>query len=245
MTVILCHSDDAAALWLAASMRQLGAPADIVTLEQLVFSRRLGLRLDNSGDAGGVELSRGRFLRLEAISGLVNRVRYLPTQHFERAAPAERAYAESELSAFVLAWIHGVPGRIINPPLPFDLGRGTFVRPTLLHHAAMAGLPTGGWLAKSDEPAREMPAARATHTVVVLDGRLFGPLLPRRLQDGCRGLASLLGTPLLQVDLQHSALNDWRFLGATGIADFRIGGKALVQALTLALSGTTPAREAA
>ena len=80
-----------------------------------------------------------------------------------------------------------------------------------------------------------------THAVVVFDGRLFGPLLPRGLQDGCRGLASLLGTPLLQVELQQEVGQQWRFVSANGMADFRIGGKPLVRALA-----QTPAtREAA
>jgi len=94
MTVILCHASDPAALWLGTSMRQLGLEVDVVTVEQLVFSRRIVFRMNDAGDSGSVELAGGRLLRPEAISGLINRVRYLPTQHFERAQPRERAYAD-------------------------------------------------------------------------------------------------------------------------------------------------------
>ena len=236
MTVILCHSNDAAALWLGASMRRLGRDVDVVTVEQLVFSRRIVFRMNSAGDSGSVELAGGRLLRPESIGGLINRARYLPTQHFERAEPRERAYAESELSAFVLGWINGVAGRVINPPLPFDLGGGTFPPPTLLQLAAIAGLPTGGWRASTDEEDSGMLLVAPTHTVIVFDGRLFGPLLPRALQDGCRGLASLLGTPLLQVELRQATDNTWRLVNATGIADFRIGGQPLVKALAQTLS---------
>ena len=236
MTLILCHATDRAALWLAASMRLLGLSAvEVVTVEQLVFSRRLVLRLDDDGDTGAVELAGGKTLRTDAIDGLVNRVHYLPTQHFARADAAERSYAEAELSAFLLAWMNGVAGRVVNPPQPFDLAGGTFARSTLLHLAATAGLPTGGWRAGADDDEPGAPLAPVTHAVVVFDGRMFGPLLPRRLQQACAGLASRLGTPLLQIALHLSPEHRWRFVDATGIADFRIGGKALVMALARAL----------
>jgi hypothetical protein len=236
MTVILCHSNDAAALWLGASMRQLGREVDVMTVEQLVFSRRIVFRMNNAGDSGSVELAGGKLLRPESIGGLINRARYLPTQHFERAEPRERAYAESELSAFVLGWINGVAGRVINPPLPFDLGGGTFPASTLLQLAASAGLPTGGWRASADEAGSGTSPVAPTHTVIVFDGRLFGPLLPRALQDGCRGLASLLGTPLLQVELGQATGEPWRFVSATGMADFRIGGPPLAKALAQSMA---------
>jgi hypothetical protein len=81
-----------------------------------------------------------------------------------------------------------------------------------------------------------MSLVAPTHTVIVFDGRLFGPLLPRALQDGCRGLASLLGTPLLQVELRQATGEPWRFVSATGMADFRIGGQPLARALTQTLA---------
>ena len=106
---------------------------ELVAVEQLVYSRRIVYRLTTHGDSGGIELADGRTLRPESITGLVNRVQYLPTQHFARAQPADRAYAEAELSAFLLAWINGIAGRVINPALPFALGGGAFPRPTVTH----------------------------------------------------------------------------------------------------------------
>ena len=119
------------------------------SVEQLVFSRRIVYRLSDAGDSGSIELADGRTLRPETITGLVNRVQYLPTQHFARAQPTDRAYAEAELNAFLLAWINGVAGRVINPPLPFALGGGTFQAATVAHLASMAGLPTDAWRAST------------------------------------------------------------------------------------------------
>ena len=238
MLVILCHPADAAALWLHDALCRLGVgPLELVTVEQVVFSRSIVHRLDGSGDTGAIQLADARVLRAEAITGVVNRVQVLPTQHFAAADPEDRAYATEELGAFMLAWLDGVAGRVINPPLPAALGGGAFPDIVIAHAAAMAGLPTRSWR-RTDTPAAEdrNPLPPPTHAVVVLDGRVFGPLIPRKLQDGCRRLAALLGVPLLQVLLHHSSQAGWGFAGATGFADFRLGGEPLAAAMAHALT---------
>jgi hypothetical protein len=255
MIVILCHPGDAAALWLDQTLQQLGVGGvEVVAVEQLVFSRRIVYRLTEAGDSGTIELSDGRLLRPERITGLVNRVQYLPTQHFAAAQPDDRAYAEAELSAFLLAWINGIAGRVVNPPLPFALGGATFQMPTVMQLASMAGLPTRPWRASASSvdgvaatvsPMQTVPPTYTvsstqtlppTHGALVFDGRLFGPLLPRDLQDGCRRLAALLGAPLLQVMLHHSPEHGWRFVNVSGAVDFRVGGRPLAAALAAALA---------
>jgi hypothetical protein len=241
MLVILCHAGDTAALWLHDTLRRLGlASLELVAVEQVVFSRSIVHRLDGAGDTGAIQLADSRVLRPEAITGLVNRVQFLPTQHFAAAAAADRAYATEELAAFMLAWLDGIAGRVINPPLPAALGGGAFPEVVITHSAAMAGLPTRPWrrtdradIETVNDPNRPLSS---TYGVVALDGRLFGPLIPRRLQDGCRRLAVLLGVPLLQVLFQHSTEAGWWFAGATGFADFRLGGEPLAAAIARALS---------
>jgi len=238
MLVILCHAGDSAALWLHDALRRLGVAAlELVAVEQVVFSRNIVHRLDGAGDTGAIQLADSRVLRSEAITGLVNRVHVLPTQHFAAADAVDRAYATEELGAFMLAWLDGVAGRVINPPLPAALGGGAFPDVVITHSAAMAGLPTRPWRradTSADDDRSLLPSP--THAAVVLDGRLFGPLIPRRLQDGCGRLAALLGVPLLQVLLHHSREAGWWFVGATGFADFRLGGQPLAAAIARALT---------
>jgi hypothetical protein len=234
--VILCHADDAPGIWLHGVLRALGLKGlELVAVEQLVYSRRIVHRLDDGGDRGEIHLADGRVLRAESIGGLINRVRYLPTEHFARADPSDRAYATQELSAFVLAWLDSVAGRVINPPLPYALDGGTFPPTTVLHCAAMAGLPIRTWRAGTN-PVEDQtePEIIPTHAPIVFDRRVFGRILPRDLQEGCLRLTVLLGVPLLQVLLHHSAHLGWRFVGATGMADFNVGGRTLAAAFARA-----------
>jgi hypothetical protein len=235
--LILCHPDDAPALWLGHTLIDLGLRGiDVVTVEQLVFSRQIVHRLSDAGQSSSVRLADGRTLRSGTIGGLINRIRYVPTQHFARADSQERAYATAELSAFLLAWVNGIAGRVINPARPAALDGGTFDRAALHHFAAMAGLPAAPWSATTTARDDEAPTFFPTHTIILLDHRVFGPLLPRDLQDGCRRLATLLGVPLLQVALHHSHQAGWRFVDATGTVDFRHGGHALAGAIAAAVA---------
>jgi hypothetical protein len=240
MNIILCHPGDAAALWLHGVLQILGTGrVDLITIEQLVYSRRIVHRLDASGDTGAIHLAEGRVLRPEAITGLVNRVQYLPTAHFATASAADRAYATEELSAFVLAWLDGVAGRVINPPLPSALGGGAFAPMTTAYAAAMAGLPLAAWRGSSMESGEaDVTRLPATHAAIVLDGQLFGSPIPHEIQDGCRRLSMLLGTPLLQVQLHRSRDDCWRFIGASGAVDFPLGGRPLAMAIAHALSAS-------
>jgi hypothetical protein len=243
MIAILCHPGDEAALWLDRTWHGLGIEAiELISVEQLAFSRHIVHRLDTAGDAGVIRIAGGRDVRTEAITGLLNRVQFVPTQHFARADAVERAYATAELSAFLLAWLHGITGRVINPPLPFALGGANFPIPTVAHMAATAGLPTCVWRASTRVDRRDTISPPApTHAVVVFDGRLFGPIVPTSVQDGCRRLAILLGVPLLQVLLHHSREQGWRFVAVPAVVDFRIGGSGLARALARAL-GANPYR---
>ena len=125
MVVILCHPDDGPALWLAQTLTASRVPdVTVVSVEELVFSRCIVSRMTDNGDSGMVRLADGRVLRPESITGLVNRVRHLPTQHFAHANADDRAYATAELGAFLLAWLNGIAGRVLNPARPFALGGG-------------------------------------------------------------------------------------------------------------------------
>ncbi len=62
MNVILCHPGDAPAAWLAQALRARGVALEVVSVEALVYSRRIVFRQDGGGDRGSVTLHDGRVL---------------------------------------------------------------------------------------------------------------------------------------------------------------------------------------
>ena len=104
--------------------------------------------------------------------------------------------ATAELHAFLLAWLNGVAGRVLNPARPLLLGGGINDMAAIRHYAALAGLPAPGWSRTTRRVDFDSPVS-PTHDVIVLDGRGFGPIIPADLPGGCGRLAAYLGTPLL------------------------------------------------
>ncbi len=255
MLVILCHPDDAPALWLDRELKAMDVKGTaVVSVEQLVYSRSITHVLTGSTEHGTIRLADGRVLRAEAITGLINRVRYVPTQHFGGASPADRDYAAAELHAFLLAWLNGIAGRVLNPARPLALGGGNDDLAAIRHYAAAAGLPTRAWhestrggnggvrgAGAADTPGAGLvtpvdAAATATHVVTVLDHRIFGSLVPADVQAGCRRLAVYLGSPLLQVAFSRSSAGGLQFAHATARVDFHLGGRPLAAAIAKAVS---------
>lgn len=241
MLVILCHPDDISALWLHRELSAAGVSVTLVSVEQLVFSRSITHVLTGTGDTGTIRIADQRVLHSEAIAGLVNRVRLLPTQHFNNAAPGDREYAAAELHAFLLAWLNGIAGRVLNPARPPLLGGGINDVAAIRHYAATAGLPTAPWrqstrtaalVGSGDVDITVVP----THVVTVLDNRLFGPIVPTDLAGGCCRLAAYLGTPLMQVAFSRTGTSAWRFLHATPLVDFERGGRPLAAAIAAAVA---------
>ena len=238
MLVILCHPDDTSAVWLHRELSAAGVSAMLVSVEQLVFSRSITHALSGTADTGTIRLADGRVLHPEAITGLINRVQFVPTQHFSNAATGDREYATAELHAFLLAWLNGIAGRVLNPPRPMLLGGGLNDLAAIRHYAATAGLPTAPWRQSTRRAGRVSTAetaARPTHVVSVLDGRVFGPIIPGELLSGCCRLAAYLGTPLMQVAFSRSASGVCWFLHATPKVDFERGGRPLVSAIARAV----------
>jgi len=239
MLVILCHPDDISALWLHRELSAAGVSATLVSVEQLVFSRSITHVLTGTADTGTIRLADNRVLHPDAITGLINRVRFVPTQHFNNAAPGDREYATAELHAFLLAWLNGIAARVLNPARPPLLGGGVTDVAAIQHYAATAGLPTLPWRQSTRRAGLVSPAATAaapTHVVTVLDGRVFGPIIPTDFAGGCCRLAAYLGTPLMQVAFSRSTSGAWRFLHATPLVDFERGGRPLAAAIARAVA---------
>ena len=201
MIVILCHPRDAAALWLHEAMRSLGiAGVELVAVEQLVYSRRIVYRHERRRRLRPHRACR----RANAAPGGDHRPRQ------SRPVSADAALREGASGGPRLCRIRAqrVPARVDQwrrgsrdqsaaalrsrrRRVPAADRRASRVRWPACR--PVAGVP----MRPRDDSGT--PPMSPTHAALVFDGRLYGALLPRQLQDGCRRLAVLLGAPLLQI----------------------------------------------
>lgn len=243
MWLILCGTDDLPALWAFQGLGARGlAPLELVSAPLLAYSLRWEHRLDGNGAGTVLTLADGRTLQGGEVRGTLNRLRSLPFAHLEHAAPGDREYARTELLALFASWLHALPPPVLNRPAPESLvGRDRHLS-EWVWLAARAGLPTPPYAESSDPAgapaagARPVPIFTPWRTVFVVAGRAVGEA-PDGVLEGCLRLANLAETALLGIDFAATAAaGPWTFAGASPFPDLRLGGPALLDALSDALT---------
>lgn len=243
MWLIACNRGDVAAIWAARGLAERGlAPVEVVSAEALAYSTGFEHRLGDDGPSVRFELTDGRRIASEEVSGLLNRLTHAPMEHLGIAPESEREYAMQEVSAFFLSWLTAMPGPVLNRPVPFGLAGPSMDPFQWLTLAARAGLPapvrrapaTRGQNGDAPQAGSGSPAAPSCN-VVVACGATYGPPLPERLAAACVRLAELSGADLLGVELRPGASGQLEFAAAHALPDLRIGGEPLIDGLAGAL----------
>lgn len=238
MWLVLCHAADTAALWAYEGLRLRGlAPLELISAEALAYGARWEHRLGAAGLILDVTLADGRTIRSGCVRGALNRLSTVPNAHLQFAQLADRDYALQELSAFFLSAISALPGPVVNRPTPQGLAGAWRPPSEWAWLAARAGLPVARYEESSSsslEPSLVVPTT-PTRTIVVVNDQPCGPPAPPPILAGCRALARLAEVDLLGVEFVAEASRAWTFAGATPLPDLRLGGAALLDALTLLL----------
>ena len=243
MILLICEDGDAAASWAARGLAQRGLAVRTLTGSDLARVHRWEHRIGAHGIVFEASLEDGTTLRRSDITGVLNRLSYIPAAWLARTGGPDRDYAAQEMYAFYLSWLNAIPGLRLNAPAPQGLCGNWRHRSAWVALAARAGLPSVPYhLASSDDPDAAWTAALAPGcvTTFVAAGRVIGPpALPFALEDGCRRLAALAGADLLGIDFTVSAdAGDWQFLCASVAPDLLLGGEALIDALAAAFSAS-------
>lgn len=232
MWLILCHADDLAALWAYHGLQARGlAPLELVSAECLAFSLFWEQRLGANPTMFRVTLGDGRSLDSDRIFGVLNRIQFAPTSHWNGATQKDQDYVRQEMGAFYLSWLHALPGPVLNPATALGLS-GAWRKPAQWRKlAAQAGLATSEY--RSESPTvQPNPSHRS---VITVGSTVTGAGIPGDVEAGCRSLSALSSTPLLGCDFEVCADGAWRFTGANTHPDLRGGGPALLDALLSAL----------
>jgi hypothetical protein len=238
---MLCEPDDVSALWAWKELQARGLqPFELVTSDELGPGRRWAHRVSSHLLDVEISMSPGRVIRSEQVTGVLNRMRYVPAwRPAERAETADRDYALQEVAAFSLSWVSALPGPVLNRPTPQGLSgrQRDIVEWTWL--AAKAGLETTCLRMSAPDgcgPEQGLSVSPRTEpdadcTVMVVGPHVVGTDVPPVVRDGCRRLAVLSGTALLGVSFGSCNQRSWVFAQADVLPDLRVGGSQLIDAV--------------
>jgi hypothetical protein len=247
MWLVISSSSDPSGIWAWEGLRQMGlAPLEFVTAESLAFACRWEHRLGSRGTSLTLSLADGRVLSSSSIQGGLNRLCAPSPLAFERAAVADRDYAQAEMFAFYLSWLHSLTGKIINRPAPSGLSGPWLHASEWMMLAARAGLRTPLYRQSScDGPALQpgvhLPAdPRMMNNVIAFDGQIFGGLLPDSIAQACFRLLEHSKMEILGISLCTDDHGRWTFAGATPTPDLRGGGIPLLRHLAHTLVSGGP-----
>ena len=239
MKLVLCEADDLGALWVYESLRARdGSAVELVTAGALAYGLSWEYRLGTSTDALRIQLSEGREIHGDQVTGVLNRLHTLPSDHMKEPAEDDLDYCVQEVYSFGMAWLSSIPAPVVNPPSAAGLSGGCRHRSEWLWQAAKAGLEIpeyrhhsgAGGHGPGEDLVLDDPRLEAMPVVIVLGNRVFMEA-PDSVQDGCRRLAAASGVPLLGASFVRDAANRWLFVNATVLPDLRFAGDGFARAL--------------
>ncbi|MDQ4020714.1 MAG: hypothetical protein M3257_03595 [Actinomycetota bacterium] len=239
MWIVLAHSTDASALWVFQRLHARSRhPVELLLVEALDTPVTSWVH-EVSEDGANVEvhLDDRRRVSTVGIRAVLNRLTWPPMGLVAAAAPADAAYAQSELTAFAMSWLRSLAPVVVNEPTPQGLcGRW---RPSL-HWRALgmrAGLPVAP-LRLASANLHPQDVAEASTMILMVDGELLGSSAPDAIRKAARRLAALSGTAILGLWFAGSdpARSGWRLLDATPQPDLTAAGEAGVAALEAVLA---------
>jgi hypothetical protein len=246
MWLVLCSRADVSALWAHEGLKQRAvAPLELVLSEELAGATLIDHRLDANGAQLKIGLTDGRVLSSRNIRGALNRLIAPSPDLIRHAVATDLEYAQAELHACYLSWLHGLPGIVINRPHPLGLC-GAWRHPSeWACRAADAGFSVKPYRQSADPTTRAFPAALDPSmmriNVIALGDETFGASLPARVASSCSRLARAAGVELLGIELHTSQSGGWHFADATPMPALSIGGvpflDRLAETLTQGLRG--------
>lgn len=230
MILILCDVTDPAATWVGSGLRRrLAVPVQVVTATELASVLTLEHRISDAATTVRAMLPGGRVIDSDTVSGVLLRLRGVPEPLTPGVPAADRAYAQQELAAITLSWLHG----LLAAGVPF-VGRpdaSGLPGPWLpwaqwCLFAAAAGLDVAEHVVSGHEQAPK-PVAKQ---LLVVAGRVVNarPSANAYAQSAVLRLARLADADVLAAGFDTSQ----RLVAVDLLPDLRLGGEAALDALS-------------
>jgi hypothetical protein len=138
-----------------------------------------------------------REISSQEITGVLTRIPCVSEQDLPHFMEPDRAYAATEMTAFLMAWLSDLDCSLLNRPTPGCLSGPGWRPEQWVRFAAHLGIPVEPVCRRAPEQGTDSPDSPATEVVVVGD-RYLGAVDPV-LADRARLLARASGVNLLVV----------------------------------------------
>jgi hypothetical protein len=240
MYLVMCSLSDVPALWAYRGLKNRLLPIELVSSEMLACSLIWEHRIKTDDASIKITLANGSTINSDNVSGVLNRILSVPTDHLQMVNQTDRDYATQEMNAFFMSWLYALPKTVLNLPTPRGLsGQWRHISEWILL-ASKAGLPVADFTQTSHEEIigikkKSCASCTPVKTVIIVDGHAVGTPAPSHIIEGCRNLTELSGAQLLGIEFVIGEVDEWTFAGATPFPDLRLGGKEILDVLASVL----------
>ena len=197
MIVILASAHDATAYKIVAEWAPWGAvlctPADLSLPGWCHYVGAPGK---------AVAVVDGQRVPASAIAGVLVRLPSVRPEFLTHIATADRDYAASEMTAFLIAFLSALPGNVINRPSAGALCGPAWRQEQWIRVASRHGIPVYGRQRRIGLSTPADPLPEVTHEICVIGDRVFGTHDPA-LTSWAQVLANASGVGLLSLGFTH------------------------------------------
>lgn len=214
MLIVLASAHDATAQAIVEAWAPWGgvlcSPAD---LSKPGWRHRVGAPEE------AVAVIGGQAVPVAAIAGVLTRLPAVQPEELTHIASADREYVAAEMTAFLVAFVSGLPCKVLNRPSAGALSGSAWRPEQWIRAAARAGIPVHPRqrTVRLDTPAQQEAGVAVELTVI--GDRVFGTAEPR-LVGWTQSLAAAAGVGLLGLGFAWQAsgyvlttVNPWPHLG--------------------------------
>lgn len=240
MTVWLVLSDDGDPVgpWLVEGLTHRGlGPVLHLTTGDLLGSATWSHTVGNDGAGFTALLADGTELDSRNVSGVVNRIGFIPPTYTAPMVEADREYVLHELNAFFLSWLNSIDSPILNPPSSRGLAGAWRPASEWASLAARAGLGHMPLTSTDTDPNLYWSDGSLSHrTAITVDGEIVDDGLDEETRQACLRLADLAKTPLLGIEFIVGDGGDLMFASANPQPRLPVAGEAIIDAIVYVMN---------
>ncbi|MDH4099948.1 MAG: hypothetical protein OEV28_05180 [Nitrospirota bacterium] len=212
--IILARPNDPAAALMAKQWSVKGAGHNDVCVITPWDLSSAGWTYRSENPGASTAVSQGRLLQAEEIGAVVSRLPCVFAEDLGHMEPADRSYAASEMTAFLLAWLYGLRCPVVNRPTPTLLWGPSWRNEKWVRVAHDLGIPVEVARRRTQMPKRQQQSTtKGAVTVTVVGQRCLGDV-DKTLARYAASLANAAGLSLLSVRFT-GAEKGALFLGAS------------------------------